>query len=152
MAETVAAPDYIAAVADPGSPYTISYRIIGSPIAGSPVTLGLRVDTMSASGPITLDYRINDASSMTFPESQLTHLQTEPPAGENYITQQVTVVPQREGRVYLNVSASYDTGDGARATIVAIPIEVAAAGRNGVEAAVPVQDGGGDFAGEDSLD
>ena len=37
---------------------------------------------------------------------------------------QVVVIPQREGRFYLNVSASFETEDGTLSTITAIPIQV----------------------------
>ncbi len=120
---------YDATVTQPGSPFRISYRIIGTPIVGSPVTIGLRVQSLQGRGPLTLDYRINDASSMTFPEAQLLSVQLEPLADENYVVQQVTVVPQRAGRLFLNVSASLQNEVGSMSTLAAIPIQVASAGR-----------------------
>jgi len=39
-------------------------------------------------------------------------------------TQQVTVIPQREGRLYLNVSVSVESEMGTSSTVMAIPIQV----------------------------
>lgn len=121
--------DYDGTVTKPGSPYSISYRIIGTPIVGSPVTIALRVSSSAAPRPVTLDYRINDASSLVLSESQLASVRMEPAANENFVTQQVTVVPQREGRFYLNVGASFETEEGTRSTVTAIPIQVGSGGR-----------------------
>jgi hypothetical protein len=66
---------------------------------------------------------------MVFPEAQLRSVQLESAVNENYVVQQVTVVPQREGRVYLNVSASFQNENGTVSTIAAIPIQVGSGGR-----------------------
>ncbi len=112
----------------PGAPFAMSYRIIGTPIVGSPVTIDLRVESMRGARPITVDYRINDAAAMSLHEAQPSRVQLEPAANENFIAQRVTVVPQREGRLYLNVSASFETPEGSTSTIVAVPIQVGAGG------------------------
>ena len=116
--------DYDGTVAKPGAPYSISYRIIGTPIVGSPVTVDLRVDSALEPRPLTLDYRINDASAMMFAESQPARVNMEPASNEETISQQVTVIPQRDGRLYLNVSVSFDTETGTMSTVAAIPIQV----------------------------
>ncbi|NNC77970.1 MAG: hypothetical protein HKN77_08400, partial [Woeseiaceae bacterium] len=43
--------------------------------------------------------------------------------------QQVTIIPMREGRLYLNVTASVETGNGSMSTVTAIPIQVGDAPR-----------------------
>lgn len=111
-------------VAKPGSPYSISYRIVGTPIVGSPVTIDLQVASSLGPRPVTIDYRINDATSMLLSESQPARVSMEPAANEKSFKQQVTVIPQREGRLYLNVSASFETEDGTMSTVAAIPIQV----------------------------
>ena len=123
------ASDYDGTVAKPGGPFSISYRIVGTPIVGSPVTVALRVTSAAGPSPVMLRYRINDASSMMFAESQLESVRMQPAANERFVTQQVTVVPQREGRSYLNVSASIDTEEGTLSTVAAIPIQVGSGGR-----------------------
>jgi len=108
----------------PGSPFRISYRIIGTPVVGSPVTVDLQVESSQGSRPVQLDYRINDATSMVLAESQPASVRMELADNEKAFTQRVTIVPQREGRFYLNVSASFETADGTMSTVTAIPIQV----------------------------
>ncbi len=120
---------YEGTVAKPGSPYSISYRVVGTPIVGSPVVVDLEV--ISSFGPreVNLDYRINDASSMMFSESQPASIQMKMAVNESSVKQQITVIPQREGRFYLNVSASYETASGTQSTVMAVPIQVGTGGR-----------------------
>lgn len=115
---------YTGTTVKPGAPYSISYRIIGTPLVGSPVTIDLRIDSAMGPRPMTLDYRINDGSSMLLAESQPASVRMEPAANENNFSQQVTVIPQRDGRLYLNVSASYETENGTQSTVAAIPIQI----------------------------
>ncbi len=112
------------AVVTPGSPYRVSYEIIGTPIIGSPVTVSLRIESLAGPRPITLDYRFRDASAMMLADSQPASVYMEPAANEDTFAQQVTIIPQREGRFYLNVSASFETEDGTMSTVTAIPIQV----------------------------
>ena len=116
--------NYVSTVVKPGSPYSVSYRIIGTPIVGSPVTVELQVESNQGTQPLNLEYRINDATSMVLGESQPATVRMEFAANESSFTQQVTVIPQREGRFYLNVSASFETADGTMSTVTAIPIQV----------------------------
>ena len=121
--------EYDGTVAKPGAPYSLSYRIIGTPIVGSPLVVELLV--VSAVGPrsVNLDYRVNDASSMLFAESQPQSIRMDMADNETSVDQQITVVPQREGRFYLNVNASYDTETGTHSAVMAVPIQVGAGGR-----------------------
>jgi hypothetical protein len=118
------------ATVTPGAPYRVSYRIIGTPIVGSPVTVDLTVESLRGSRPVTLDYRFADASAMMLGEAQPASVYMEPAANEADFKQQVTLIPQREGRFYLNVSASFETGDGTMSTLTAIPIQVGTGGRD----------------------
>lgn len=115
---------YDGTVMKPGAPFAMSYRIIGTPVVGSPVTVELRVESLLPSEEIAVDYRINDASSMMLHEAQPQRVLVEPAANERFVVQRVTVVPQREGRMYLNVAASIDSDEGALSSIMAIPIQV----------------------------
>ena len=114
------------ATVTPGAPFKMDYRIIGSPVVGSPVTVDLNVKSMFGSHTVDLEYRFKDATSMMFAESQPRNVRVEPAANEVDVKQQVTVIPQREGRFYLNVAASYETENGTMSTITAIPIQVGA--------------------------
>ena len=122
-------PELAGAVVTPGSPYRVSYQIIGTPVVGSPVTVDLQVESLAGSQPVNLEYRIRDASSMLLAESQPASVRMEPAANDNVFKQLVTVIPQREGRFYLNVSASFETENGTISTVTAIPIQVGAGTR-----------------------
>lgn len=124
-----ASDDYTGTVSKPGAPYSISYRIIGTPIIGSPVVVDLKVATSLGPRPVRFNYRINDASSMSFAESQPSSVKVAFADNEKSLQQQVTVIPQREGRFYLNVSASFDDETGTTSTVTAIPIQVGTGSR-----------------------
>jgi len=122
-------PDLGGAVVTPGSPFRVTYNIIGTPVVGSPVTVDLQIESAIESRPVNIDYRIRDASSMMLAESQPARVQMEPAQNERMFRQQVTVIPQREGRFYLNVSASFETSHGTMSTVTAIPIQVGSGAR-----------------------
>lgn len=108
----------------PGAPFTVTYDVVGTPIVGSPVTVNLKVSTTLGSKPVTVSYRINDASAMAFHDAQPSKVEVSPASNEDFVMQQVTIIPQREGRLYLNVATSVETEEGSRSSIVAIPIQV----------------------------
>jgi hypothetical protein len=122
-------PQYDGSVSKPGAPFTMSYRIIGTPIVGSPVAIDLRIESTLGPQPVTVSYRIADVSAMVLHEAQPAKIRLEPAANEDFVLQRVTVIPQREGRLYLNVDASIETDDGVSSTAMAVPIQVGAGGR-----------------------
>ena len=126
-------PTFDGTVAKPGSPFIVKYDIVGTPIVGSPVTVNLRVSTTLGSQPVKVSYRIPDASSMMFHEAQPMEVEIAPAANEDFIGQQVTVVPQREGRLYLNVGTAVETDGGSMSSVIAIPIQVGEGGRTIIE-------------------
>ncbi len=128
-ASTRPAAGYDGTIAKPGAPFSVSYKIIGTPIVGSPVTIDLLVTSTLGSEPVTVSYRINDASAMMFHEAQPRQVRMVPANNEDFVKQQVTVVPQREGRLYLNVGASVETESGSMSSMMAIPIQVGRGGR-----------------------
>lgn len=122
-------PRYDGTITKPGAPFSLSYQVVGTPIVGSPVTVNLRVTSTLGSQPLQVGYRINDASAMMFHEAQPSEIELAPADNEDFVLQQVTVIPQREGRLYLNVGTSVETGEGSMSTMMAIPIQVGAGGR-----------------------
>ena len=82
------------------------------------ISAGHSLQTSPGPQPVNLDYRINDATSMMFSESQPAHIRMEMADNESSVKQQVTVIPQREGRFYLNVSASFETESGTHSTVI----------------------------------
>jgi hypothetical protein len=119
----------------PQGPVQIAYKIIGTPIVGQPVAIDLQVKSSIGPQHITLTYRVNDTTAMQFPEAEPASVSIAPGNDEGPSRQQVRVIPLREGRIYLNVSAQVETKDGTLSTVSAIPIQVGAA-------PTPLQDNG----------
>jgi len=107
----------------PSAPITIDYEIVGTPVVGIPLSINVKVS--SALGqPITVNYRINDTTSLMFSDAQSARVSLIPVGDEAFLVEQVTVIPQREGRLFLNVSAEIETEVGMMAKVMAIPIQV----------------------------
>jgi len=135
---SVEEPDNEAAVAHttkPQLPVTISYKIIGTPVVGQPVGIDLQVQSALGPQEISLSYRVNDMTAMQFNEAQPEQVSIAPTNDKEPSLLQVRVIPMREGRLFLNVSATVETESGSMSTVTAIPIEVAVAPR-------PIQENG----------
>jgi hypothetical protein len=144
VAAATSAPNIASApAAKPDAPLSISYRIVGAAAVGQPVTIELQVVSTSTPQPVQVSYRINDASMMRLADSQLPVETLSASAGDAVRLQQVRVVPLREGRVYLNVSASVATGEGNLSTVTAIPIQVGNGPRQLIENGVTGTDDDG---------
>ena len=114
----------------PTAPVSIEYDVIGNAVVGQPVGINLRIVSRGKAQPVTLHYRVNDSSAMLFPESQAQRIDMPAGAGNGPRQQQVTVIPQREGRLFLNVSAEVETDNGTMFRSLAIPIQVGAGSAN----------------------
>jgi len=112
-----------------GSPFSISYKIIGTPVVGSPLAVQLRVTSTLAMSQAEISYTIPDDSSMVLHEAQPQSVAAEFADNEKWVDQRVTIVPMREGRIYLNVAASAQAPDGRTMTMMAVPIQVGEGGR-----------------------
>jgi len=108
----------------PADPFRIDYAIIGTPVVGQPVSINLELSSSLRNRPVTLYYRINDARNLAFPEAQAQRVALAAFGETDRVSQQVTVVPQRDGRLYLNVYAEVETGEGTLMKSLAIPIQV----------------------------
>ena len=107
-----------------GAPFAIRYDIIGTPVVGSPVTLDLQIESALGSQPVEISYEIPDPSAMMLHEAQPQSLTAEFDASKQFIGERVTVIPQREGRLYLNVSAAVTTEGGRVSSVMSVPIHV----------------------------
>jgi hypothetical protein len=107
----------------PTAPIAIDYEIVNNPIVGAPVQINITVS--SSEGPVRVRYSINDASALQFQEDQVEEEEIrEPGRGQ---PRQLRVIPLREGRVFVNVSAEVETAGGAMIRSMAIPLRVGAA-------------------------
>ena len=134
-------------------PVSISYKIIGAPIIGQPVAVDLQVVSNVGAQAITLTYRVNDTTAMQFPEAQPPSVSMAATNSAEPQTQQVRIIPLREGRLFLNVSASVETDGGTVSTVTAIPIQVGPAVRQQQENGTVTADENGEairvLSGED---
>lgn len=132
-----------ASSAKPQSPVAIDYRIIGTPIVGQPLAIDIEVRSLLGPQQIALRYRINDSTAMQLTEAQPAEVSIAPMADDAPTVQQVRLVPLREGRQFLNVSASIDVEGGQVTTAIAIPVQVGAAPRQPATNGVPGTDENG---------
>ena len=107
-----------------GSPFSISYRIIGTPVVGSPVSVQLQISSAVLMPQAEISYSVPDDSSMMLHEAQPESIVTQFTDNDRRLDQRVTIVPLREGRIYLNVAASAQAADGRTMTMMAVPIQV----------------------------
>jgi hypothetical protein len=107
----------------PSAPINLDYEIMGTPVVGLPLSINLKASS-SLDQPIRVNYRINDTTSLRFSDVQAETVSLVPIGDGAFSAEQVTVIPQREGRLFLNVSAEIDTEIGRMAKVMAIPIQV----------------------------
>lgn len=108
----------------PSAPISMSYEILGNPVVGSPIAIQIDVSATGDQGPVLVQYSITDSSALVFQQGQVERLEFDKTFSENM---QVAVIPQREGRLYVNVSAEVQTAGGTMIKSMAIPIQVGSA-------------------------
>lgn len=106
------------------APISIEYAVTGSPVVGVPVSVTITVSTPLQESPITLHTRMSEPGSMTFPAAQPESTLMPPIAGRDARLQQLTLIPQREGRLFLVVSAEIESSNGTMMKSLSVPIEV----------------------------
>lgn len=115
---------FVRTPARPGTMFKVDYRIVGTPVVGSPLAIDLDIRSTLGDEPINLGYQVPDPSALAMDEAQPRRLTRAPLAGESSIRERVTVIPQREGRLFINVSATRSDDDGSASTMISIPIHV----------------------------
>ena len=108
----------------PGNMFDVNYEILGTPIVGGPVSIDLAITSAYGDAPVDIGFQITDASSLRMDEAQPASLTRAPVSGERVIRERVTLIPQREGRLYFNVSASRSEDEATATTVISIPIHV----------------------------
>ena len=132
-------------VGKPEGPVKIDYRVIGTPVVGQPLTIEFAVKSIVYDVPVTLTYSSQDSTAMTFSESQERRISLVFEGEERLAGQRVTVVPAREGRLFLNVMAQMQSDTGSLGTVIAVPIQVGAAPRQLQENGVVTTDESGEL-------
>lgn len=110
----------------PTAPIDIEYNVIGSALVGQPVSIEIDVSSSVRDRSIALEYRINDPRDLSFGEAQPQRVALSAIGDAPSASRQVTVVPKREGRLYLNVSAEIETEEGSLIKAISIPVQVGA--------------------------
>lgn len=106
------------------APLSLSYRVAGNAVVGQPVAIEVSVETALSERPVVLRYRAPEADSLAFPESQAMAMEVLVVEGARRRPQQITVIPNRDGRIFLTVSASIETDTGAVSRSISVPIDV----------------------------
>lgn len=108
----------------PGNMFRLDYDIIGTPVVGSPVSIDVEITSAFGDEPVDLAFRIPDATALTMEAAQPRDLRRTPSPEDRTIRERVTVVPQREGRLFINVSASRTDDAGSVTSAISIPIHI----------------------------
>lgn len=109
----------------PSAPISMQYEVLGNPVVGAPVSINVTVSATGGQGPVSVRYDIPDRSALAFQQGQVERLVIGQKTEND--TRQIAVVPQREGRLYVNVSAEIQTAGGLMIKSMAIPIQVGSA-------------------------
>ena len=108
----------------PGNLFRVDYQVIGTPVVGSPVSIDLEITSAFGDEPVDLAFRIPDVTALEMEAAQPRDLRRTPSSGDHRIRERVTVIPQREGRLFINISASRAQDDGTLTSSISIPIHV----------------------------
>ena len=108
----------------PRPPISIDYKVLGTPVMGQPVEIELEVGSSIAVQSLRVSYQVIDESSLFFPDTQPRERIYTEVADRSKRSQRVTVVPQHEGRLYLNVLVEIDSENGLFTRTAAVPIQV----------------------------
>ncbi len=108
----------------PGQLFRVDYEIIGTPVVGSPVSIDLAITSLFGDEPVDLAFRIPDTTALTMDAAQPRDLRRTPSSDDRTIRERVTVIPQREGRLFINVSASRTDDAGSLTSAISIPLHV----------------------------
>ena len=102
----------------------ISYAILGNVSVNTATTINIIIDSKSYKDEITLSYRIGVPDDLIFGENQLQSMALRISSNGLYPDQQVTVIPKREGRLFLIVSIDIIKNSEIITKSTAIPIDV----------------------------
>lgn len=121
------------AVGSPGkrrSPITIGYQVLDVAAVGEPLTITLYFDSKTVDGDFEIHYRSSAPQQLALAPSQPETMQFGPDADGNYAPQTVVLLPQENGRFYLQVSAGLQTQSGLVMRPYSIPVQVGPSSAN----------------------
>ena len=105
-------------------PIALDYTLVGMPLVGEPVAVNLEVSTPGSDQAVRLTYRSAEEGDMSFPETQAATTTLPPLTNGAARRHQFSLIPQREGRIYVVVSAELETERGATIKSLSVPVQV----------------------------
>lgn len=105
-------------------PITLDYTLIGAPLVGESVAINVEISTPAADQAVRLTYRSAEEGDMSFPESQAAATTLPPLSNGTVRRHQFALIPQREGRIYVVISAELDAEHAATIKSISVPIQV----------------------------
>ena len=115
---------------------TIHYRFMQEPArVGEPLFVYIRFGSTTEKAPMEVYYRIDSDGGMVLGSGQPEQLQLKADEEGAYPEQRVVVLPQQEGRFYLQVSVGLQLSTGLQMRPLSIPIQV---GVRDIESVAPV--------------
>ena len=108
----------------PSSFINFTYNIFGQAYVGQVVTINIDIIAPDYKDSIILNYKVNVADDLLFDGNQLEVVTINILPDGRYPSQQINVIPKREGRLFLLVSGDLLVGDEIITKVTAIPIDV----------------------------
>lgn len=116
----------------PGAPVQVEYEVAGTPVVGQVTEILLDFKTGIADAPVYARYRAVDSSGLKVVDaaSGRTAVNMRAEGAGRAGREQLRIIPQREGRHFINVSVEIETEAGPVIRSLSIPVDVAGLGAN----------------------
>ena len=103
---------------------TIDFEILNKPILDESVIISLLLKTNDSSKKIFLNYSVLSEDDISFGDNQIDRFELSSNLRGIYPEQQIIIIPRREGRVFLAVSATMKFEKENVTKTISIPIDV----------------------------
>jgi hypothetical protein len=116
----------------PGAPVQVDYEVTGTPVVGQVTEIVLEFHTSIDDAPVYASYQPVDSSGLVLVDAAADRTAVSMQAeGEGRAgREQLRVIPQQEGRHFVNVLVEVETDAGPLVRSLSIPVEVAGLGAN----------------------
>ena len=103
---------------------TIDFEILNKPILNESAIISLLLETNDPSKKIFLNYSVVSGDDISFGDNQIDRFELSSNLRGIYPEQQIIIIPRREGRVFLAVSATMKFEKENVTKTISIPIDV----------------------------
>jgi len=108
----------------PSSIVNFSYKIFGQAYVDEITAINIDITALDYKDSIILKYKTNVADDLLFGDGQLQEFIINPLIDGRYPSQQINIIPKREGRLFLLVSGELLMDDEVITKVTSIPIDV----------------------------